>query len=38
VVVNDGSRLVGGPEVLLQITSVVPTSAGRLLFARPEED
>jgi uncharacterized protein YacL len=38
VVVNDGKQLVGGPEVLLQITSVVPTSAGRLLFGRPEED
>ncbi len=34
VVVNGGSELVGGPEVLLQVTSVVPTSAGRLLFAR----
>jgi uncharacterized protein YacL len=38
VVVNDGSELIGGPEVLLQVTSVVPTSAGRLLFARPEPD
>jgi uncharacterized protein YacL len=36
VVVNDGHQLIGGPEVLLQVTSVVPTSAGRLLFARPE--
>jgi uncharacterized protein YacL len=34
VVVNGGSELVGGPEVMLQVTSVVPTSAGRLLFAR----
>jgi uncharacterized protein YacL len=38
VVVNDGCALIGGPEVLLQVTSVVPTSAGRLLFARPEPD
>jgi uncharacterized protein YacL len=38
VVVNEGSELVGGPEVMLQITSVVPTSAGRLLFARPERE
>jgi uncharacterized protein YacL len=34
VVVNDGESLVGGPEVMLQVTSVVPTSAGRLLFAK----
>jgi uncharacterized protein YacL len=34
VVVNGGQELVGGPEVMLQVTSVVPTSAGRLLFAR----
>ena len=34
VVVNGGEDLVGGPEVMLQITSVVPTNAGRLLFAR----
>jgi uncharacterized protein YacL len=38
VVVNGGSDLVGGPEVLLQVTSVVPTSAGRLLFARLDEE
>jgi uncharacterized protein YacL len=38
VVVNEGAPLVGGPELLLQVTSVVPTSAGRLLFARPEPD
>jgi uncharacterized protein YacL len=36
VVVNGGHELVGGPEVMLQVTSVVPTSAGRLLFARLE--
>jgi len=34
VVVNDGEDLVGGPEVMLQVTSVVPTNAGRLVFAR----
>src|SRR3954452_1183939 len=34
VVVNGGHELVGGPEVMLQVTSVVPTAAGRLLFAR----
>jgi len=34
VVVNGGHELVGGPEVTLQVTSVVPTAAGRLLFAR----
>jgi uncharacterized protein YacL len=37
VVVNGGHELVGGPEVVLQVTSVVPTAAGRLLFARPDE-
>jgi uncharacterized protein YacL len=34
VIVNEGAPLVGGPEVQLQVTSVVPTSAGRLLFAQ----
>jgi uncharacterized protein YacL len=38
VVVNGGRALVGGPEVLLQVTSVVPTSAGRLLFARLDDE
>jgi uncharacterized protein YacL len=37
VVVNGGRELVGGPEVMLQVTSVVPTAAGRLLFARLED-
>jgi uncharacterized protein YacL len=37
VVVNGGHQLVGGPEVMLQVTSVVPTAAGRLLFARLED-
>ena len=37
VVVNGGHGLVGGPEVMLQVTSVVPTAAGRLLFARLED-
>ena len=36
VVVNGGSDLVGGPEVQLQVTSIVPTSAGRLVFAALE--
>ncbi len=38
VVVNDGEELVGGPEVMLQVTSVVPTSAGRLVFARLDRE
>ncbi|GIU88944.1 MAG: hypothetical protein KatS3mg010_0043 [Acidimicrobiia bacterium] len=33
VVVNGGEPLVGGPEVMLQVTSVVPTAGGRLVFA-----
>jgi uncharacterized protein YacL len=33
VVVNGGVSLVGGPEVSLQVTSVVPTSVGRIVFA-----
>lgn len=37
VVVNGGHELVGGPEVMLQVTSVVPTAAGRLLFARLDD-
>jgi uncharacterized protein YacL len=37
VVVNNGESLIGGPETMLQVTSVVPTAAGRLLFARVEE-
>lgn len=37
VIVNGGVDLVGGPEVMLQVTSVVPTTAGRLLFARLED-
>ena len=37
VIVNGGVDLVGGPEVMLQVTSVVPTSAGRLLFAKLED-
>jgi len=35
--VNDGEDLVGSPEVMLQVTSVVPTNAGRLVFARLDE-
>ena len=37
VVVNGGSTLVGGPEVSLQVTSVVPTSVGRIVFAAVDE-
>lgn len=37
VVVNGGADLVGGPDVMLQVTSVVPTSAGRLLFAQLDQ-
>jgi uncharacterized protein YacL len=36
VVVNGGISLVGGPEVSLQVTSVVPTSVGRIVFASME--
>jgi uncharacterized protein YacL len=36
VVVNGGSDLVGGPDVQLQVTSVVPTAAGRMVFASLE--
>ena len=36
VVVNGGAELVGGPEVMLQVTSVVPTAGGRLVFAALE--
>lgn len=38
VVVNGGSDLVGGPDVMLQVTSVVPTSGGRLVFARLDDE
>jgi uncharacterized protein YacL len=34
--VNNGISLVGGPEVSLQVTSVVPTSIGRIVFATAE--
>ena len=37
VVVNGGISLVGGPEVSLQVTSVVPTSVGRIVFASVDE-
>ena len=36
VVVNGGDELVGGPEVSLRVTSVVPTAVGRLVFAAVE--
>ena len=38
VVVNGGDGLVGGPEVMLQVTSVVPTSNGRLVFAHLDDE
>jgi hypothetical protein len=38
VVVNGGIGLVGGPEMMLQVTSVVPTSAGRLVFAHLDSE
>ena len=38
VVVNGGADLVGGPEVHLQVSSVVPTAAGRMVFATLEAD
>jgi uncharacterized protein YacL len=37
VVVNGGISLVGGPEVALQVTSVVPTSVGRIVFANMDD-
>jgi uncharacterized protein YacL len=37
VVVNGGENLVGGPDVMLQVTSVVPTSVGRMVFATLEK-
>jgi uncharacterized protein YacL len=37
VVVNNGISLVGGPEVALHVTSVVPTSVGRIVFASLDE-
>jgi uncharacterized protein YacL len=36
VVVNGGADLVGGPDVQLQVKSVVPTAAGRMVFASLE--
>ncbi|MEZ5171735.1 MAG: hypothetical protein R3A49_13475 [Acidimicrobiia bacterium] len=38
VVVNDGADLVGAGTVALEATSVVPTSMGHIVFARPEPD
>jgi uncharacterized protein YacL len=37
VVVNGGVSLVGGPEISLQVTSIVPTSVGRIVFATMDE-
>jgi uncharacterized protein YacL len=38
VVVNGGVSLVGGPEVSLQVTSVVPTSMGRIVFTSVDHE
>ncbi len=38
VVVNDGVDLVGSGAIEVEITTSVPTSVGRLLFARPGGD
>jgi uncharacterized protein YacL len=38
VVVNDGAQLVGTGPVPLVATSVVPTSVGRIVFARPIDE
>jgi uncharacterized protein YacL len=38
VVVNGGDALVGGPEVALRVTSVVPTRVGRMVFATLEPE
>jgi len=38
VVVNGGVSLVGGPETVLRVTSVVPTTVGRLVFAAAATD
>lgn len=35
VIVNDGERFVGPAPIAVEIVTVVPTSVGRLLFARP---
>jgi uncharacterized protein YacL len=37
VVVNGGAGLVGGPELSLRVTSVVPTAVGRVVFASMDD-
>ncbi len=37
VVVNGGADLVGAGPVTLVVSSIVPTSAGRMVFARPSD-
>lgn len=37
VVVNGGADLVGAGPVSLVVSSIVPTSAGRIVFARPQD-
>jgi uncharacterized protein YacL len=38
VVVNGGAAAVGGPELEVVVSSVVPNSAGRIIFARPVDE
>jgi uncharacterized protein YacL len=38
VVVNGGADAVGGPELEVVVSSVVPNAAGRIIFARPVDD
>jgi uncharacterized protein YacL len=38
VVVNGGATAVGGPEIEVVVSSVVPNSAGRIIFARPADE
>ena len=37
VVVNGGENLIGAGQVSLVVSSIVPTSAGRMVFARPND-
>lgn len=38
VVVNGGAPAVGGPEIEVVVSSVVPNAAGRIIFARPADE
>ena len=38
VVVNGGAAAVGGPELEVVVSSVVPNAAGRIVFARPVDE